>query len=437
MNHMLKPAFMIIGIVWVLLFFLLSTQFSKKWLGFEEKKYVRKLFLTALVLRLIWVVFSYFFYTIKTGIPFEFGSSDALAYHDAAVWYREIGWSATIDFLFAQSYSDAGYPIYLTALYSIIGPNIFVTRVVKAFLSAWTCVLIYKLAKRNLGEEAGRMAGIFCALSPNLVIYCGMHLKETEMIFLAIASLERADSLLRQRKINIWNIVLTVLLIVSLFFFRTVLGASVVFAFFTALVFSSTSVMTKWNRTILVLWAVIAIAVMAGGTIANEVEGYWNSRGTNQSLKRQQQVNKGVKWAKYATGTVMAPMMFVMPFPTMVDVDEQYNQQLVNSGNYVRNFMGIFVIMAVFNALFIKRNWRDFSLIGSFVVAYLGIICSSGFANSERFLLPGLPILLMMAAYGITIVDARTYKYVRMWYILLPIMVVGWAIFKLGSRGIL
>ena len=437
MNHMLKPAFMIIGIVWVLLFFLLSTQFSKKWLGFEEKKYVRKLFLTALVLRLIWVVFSYFFYTIKTGIPFEFGSSDALAYHDAAVWYREIGWSATIDFLFAQSYSDAGYPIYLTALYSIIGPNIFVTRVVKAFLSAWTCVLIYKLAKRNLGEEAGRMAGIFCALSPNLVIYCGMHLKETEMIFLAIASLERADSLLRQRKINIWNIVLTVLLIVSLFFFRTVLGASVVFAFFTALVFSSTSVMTKWNRTILVLWAVIAIAVMAGGTIANEVEGYWNSRGTNQSLKRQQQVNKGVKWAKYATGTVMAPMMFVMPFPTMVDVDEQYNQQLVNSGNYVRNFMGIFVIMAVFNALFIKRNWRDFSLIGSFVVAYLGIICSSGFANSERFLLPGLPILLMMAAYGITLVDARTYKYVRMWYILLPIMVVGWAIFKLGSRGIL
>lgn len=428
---------MIIGIVWVLLFFLLSTQFSKKWLGFEEKKYVRKLFLTALVLRLIWVVFSYFFYTIKTGIPFEFGSSDALAYHDAAVWYREIGWSATIDFLFAQSYSDAGYPIYLTALYSIIGPNIFVTRVVKAFLSAWTCVLIYKLAKRNLGEEAGRMAGIFCALSPNLVIYCGMHLKETEMIFLAIASLERADSLLRQRKINIWNIVLTVLLIVSLFFFRTVLGASVVFAFFTALVFSSTSVMTKWNRTILVLWAVIAIAVMAGGTIANEVEGYWNSRGTNQSLKRQHQVNKGVKWAKYATGTVMAPMMFVMPFPTMVDVDEQYNQQLVNSGNYVRNFMGIFVIMAVFNALFIKRNWRDFSLIGSFVVAYLGIICSSGFANSERFLLPGLPILLMMAAYGITIVDARTYKYVRMWYILLPIMVVGWAIFKLGSRGIL
>ena len=428
---------MIIGIVWVLLFFLLSTHFSKKWLGFEEKKYVRKLFLTALVLRLIWVVFSYFFYTIKTGIPFEFGSSDALAYHDAAVWYREIGWSATIDFLFAQSYSDAGYPIYLTALYSIIGPNIFVTRVVKAFLSAWTCVLIYKLAKRNLGEEAGRMAGIFCALSPNLVIYCGMHLKETEMIFLAIASLERADSLLRQRKINIWNIVLTVLLIVSLFFFRTVLGASVVFAFFTALVFSSTSVMTKWNRTILVLWAVIAIAVMAGGTIANEVEGYWNSRGTNQSLKRQQQVNKGVKWAKYATGTVMAPMMFVMPFPTMVDVDEQYNQQLVNSGNYVRNFMGIFVIMAVFNALFIKRNWRDFSLIGSFVVAYLGIICSSGFANSERFLLPGLPILLMMAAYGITLVDARTYKYVRMWYILLPIMVVGWAIFKLGSRGIL
>ena len=427
---------MLIGIVWVLIFFLLSARYSKKWLDIDEKKYLRKLFFTALVLRVLWVIFSYFFYIVKTGIPFEFGSRDSVGYHEAAIWFSELSWSETFDFLFAQSYSDAGYPIYLTVLYSIFGPNIFLTRIIKAFLSSWTCILAYKLAERNFGKEAGRMAGIFCALSPNLVIYCGLHVKETEMIFLMMAALERTDSLLRERQLKVWNVVITALLVVSLFFFRTVLGASVIFAFFTALVFSTSTVMTKWNRTTLIIWSVLAVSIFAGGTIANEVEGYWNTRGSNQSLKRQQQMNKGIKWAKYATGTAMAPMMFVMPFPTMVDVDEQYNQQLINSGNYVRNFMGIFVIIAVFNALLRKKNWRDFSLIGSFVIAYLGIICSSGFANSERFLLPGLPVLLIIAAYGITLIDGRTYRYVKMWYWVVPIIIVGWAIFKLGSRGL-
>jgi hypothetical protein len=433
---MLKPAFIIISIIWVLLFFLLSNRYSKKWLEIDEKTFIRKIFLTALVLRLIWVVFSYFFYLINTGIPFEFGSSDALAYHQTAIWLKEIGWSNAMDYLFTGSYSDAGYPLYLTLLYSIIGPNILVTRILKTIFSSWTCILVYKLAKRNFGEEAGRMAGIFCVLCPNLVIYCGMHLKETEMIFLTMAALERLDNILRQKHVNILNIVVSALLVISLFFFRTVLGAAVIFSFFTSLVFSSTAVMTKSNRMVLIIWAVIAVAVMAGGTIANEVEGYWESRGSNQDLKRSQQVNKGVEWAKYATGTVMAPMIFVLPFPTMVDVDEQYNQQMVNAGNYVRNFLGIFVLIALYSAIFKKKNWRDFSLIVAFVIAYLGIVSTSGFANSERFLLPGFPILLMIAAYGITQLDAKNYRFVKIWFLILPVMIMAWAFFKLGSRGL-
>lgn len=437
MKHMLGPTFLLLGIMWVLFFFLLSSRYTVMWQDIEEKKFVRKLFVTALVVRLVWVVFSYFFYWYNNGNPFEFDASDSLGYHEAAIWFREIGWSRTFEYLFSYSYGDAGYPIYLTALYSIIGPNIFLTRVIKALLGAWTCVLAYKLAQRNFGAEAGRMAGIFCMLSPNLIIYCGLHVKEIEMIFLTMAALERGDDLLRQRRVNVWKVLLTALLVVSLFFFRTVLGAAVVFAIFSALVFSSEMVMTRWNRMVLVIWAVVAIAVMAGGTIASEAQELWDTRAENQTAKRDYQVYKGVNWAKYATGTVMAPMMFVLPFPTMVDVDGQYNQQLMSGGNFVRNFMGIFVIIAVFNALFKKKNWRDFSLIGAFIIAYLGIICSSGFANSERFLLPGLPILLVMGAYGITLLDGRNFKYVKMWYVVLPIMAIAWAVFKLGARGML
>lgn len=435
-NHMMKFDFLIIGIAWILLFFLLSVRYTRKWADIPEKNYIRKLFFTALTFRIVWVLFSYIYYFIKTGLPFEFGSSDALAYHDAAIWMKEIGWSQTMDYLSTKSIADSGYPIYLTILYTIFGDSVLIVRILKAVLGAWSCVLLYKLASRNVGEEAGRMAGIFCCLMPNLIMYCGLHLKEIEMIFLTIAALERADNLLRT-KVTFWKVLLVAVLVISLFTFRTVLGVTVIFAIGTSLVFSSSTMMSSWNRVVLITWAIIAIMVMAGGTIANEAQSLWEHRSENQTAKRDWQVRKGVEWAKYATGTVMAPMMFVLPFPTMVDVDEQYNQQLIHAGNYVKNFMGIFVIIAVLDAILRRKNWRDLSLLGSFVISYLGVICMSGFANSERFLLPGLPFLLIMAAYGISILDKSYFKWVKLWYWVVPVMVIGWAVFKLGSRGIL
>ena len=187
----------------------------------------------------------------------------------------------------------------------------------------------------------------------------------------------------------------------------------------------------------MIAWGVLAVFTVTGGTITNEADGLWESRFENQSTKRYQQTMRGNKWAKYATGTVMAPMMFVLPFPTMVDVDEQYNQQIMSGGNYVRNFLGAFVLLAVFAAIFITKNWRDLSLIGSFVIAYLGVISASGFANSERFLLPGLPVLLILAAFGMTQLDAKSYRWVKYWYLVVPVMAIAWAYFKVGSRGLL
>ena len=106
----------------------------------------------------------------------------------------------------------------------------------------------------------------------------------------------------------------------------------------------------------------------------------------------------------------MAPMVFVLPFSTMVDVDHQYAQQTKHGGNYIRNFMGFFALIAIYEAIR-RKKWRDFVLIGSFVVAYLGVVSLSGFSNSERFLLPGLPCLIMMWAYGVSALREKTYRF--------------------------
>jgi hypothetical protein len=151
--------------------------------------------------------------------------------------------------------------------------------------------------------------------------------------------------------------------------------------------------------------------------------------------QRLQQTSRGNQWAQYATGAVMAPMVFVLPFSTMINVSEQYAQQTKHGGNFVRNFMGFFAILAVYEALR-RKQWRDFALIGAFVIAYLGVVSLSGFSNSERFLLPGIPCLIMMWAYGVSALRTQTYKLLTPWCFVVFAMEVAWAYFKLGSRGL-
>lgn len=438
LRHAMSIDFLIMGVMWVVGFFLLSNSCSKNYRELSQAAFLRNIFLIALALRLAWCIFSYIYFTLKTGIPFEFSAGDSIWYYEESVGNRKAGLSAIWRYLFIDndSISDSGYVFFLSMLSKITGESVLLPRLVNCLFSAASCLLIYSLAKRNLGEEVGRLSAIFSCFMPNFIYYCGLHLKEPFMLFLMIAYLERADYLLRSRKYNVWTIAVPVVLLVSLFSFRTVLGGAAVFALATALVFTNTQIVGKAKRWMLIGWGVLALTTLAGGTIMNEIEATWDDRGMNQEAKRSLQTARGNQWAKYATGTVMAPMMFIMPFPTMVDVDEQYNQQMISGGNYVRNFLGVFVLIALFSAIFITKNWRNLSLIGGFVIAYLGIVSTSGFANSERFLLPGLPILLIMAAYGVTLLNAKNYRFVKIWYYVLPVMAFAWAFFKLGSRGL-
>ena len=438
MNYAMPIGYVSLGFVWVLGFFLIVPHCTKVWGKVSEKGFVRNLFWTALTLRVIWVIASYFFYIEVTGIPFEFQARDSLGYHSDAEWLAGESWSSTWLYLFGNyvGLSDSGFPLYLTVLYKIFGSSIIIPRLINAFLSAWTCVLVYRMSSRTFGEEVARMSGIMMAFMPNLIIYCGYHLKECVMIFLAVACLERVEYLTRNTKMSFADFLLPSALTASLFLFRTALGAAAVFAFAsTVLVSSAPALKRRGKRVALIFWGILALVVFGGSSIMTEVESLWEGRSENLENKRLEQTLRGNKWAKYATGTVMAPMIVVLPFATMVDIDEQYGQQAKSGGNYIRNFMGFFALLAMFEA-FRRKKWKDFVPIGAFVIAYLGVVALSGFSNSERFLLPGLPCLIMMWAYGISTLRTKTFKLLNWWCVLVFFIEVGWAYFKLGSRGL-
>ena len=436
-NYAIPWYFMLMGLLEVSLFFILASKYSRQWQTQSPKSFEKKIFWTAFVLRLVWVIFSYYFYTEQTGQPFEYGAADSMGYDEEAFWRSDFSFQENIQYYYInrRGLSDSGYPSYLTLLYKIFGHSIIIVRVFKSIISAFMCVLIFRLASRNIGEEPARMAAVFAVLMPNLYVYCGLHLKETEMIFLEVAFLERTDYALRSKKLRFWDVVIPLILCGSLFLFRTALGAVAAMSFFTALVFSSNRVTTKARKFQIAIWAILAVIIVGGSAIVTEVEDLLQNRDSNQRMRRLEQEMRGNQWAKYATGAVMAPMVFVLPFTTMVDTG-QYNQLVLHGGNFVRNFMGAFVLIGLFTAIFSKKTWKNLVLIGSFTIFYLIVIALSAFANSERFLLPGLPGLLIIAAYGVSELNVKNFKFVNIWYVVVVLMQIGWAFFKLGSRGL-
>ena len=435
------------GIVSVVGFFYFSNKLSKQWATIRPKTFEHNLFWYTFFLRVAVMLFLYWFHNEMTGRPFMFHAADAYEYGEEAKWMaqtiRDGQFSTYLNYKFVQhnGVSDAGYPMYLGLVYLLSGDSIIVARLLKCLWSALSCVLMYRLGKRNFGESVGRMAAIFMMLEPHFSIYASMHLKETEMIFLMMLFLERADALLRSRNFNFKTISVVVIVMASLFTFRTVLGLTAIFSVAMALLLSSTRVM-GWGRRIVVLLVLgMSVLYFAGGRIMTEVEQVWELKDKNQD-SRMSVINKTQGYAKYAGAAVFAPLIFTIPFPTMVETPNQETSRMLHGGMFVKNIMSYFCIMAIISLLFPLipgyDKWRDHVLIGVFLIAYLVILVFSAFAHADRFHLPALAIEMLFVAYGVSLCRIpQLQKWYKYWVALMFFAVIAWNWFKLAGRGMI
>jgi hypothetical protein len=439
-SNSLPIVFLLFGLIEAIGFFYFSNILSLRWSNLTEKKFIEIVFLNAFILRLAWVLFSYVFFSYMTGQPFEFQAADARGYHGEAMWLANLIHKNQINVYFEYingRYSDLGYAFYLGWQYWITGGVIIIARILKAFYGAYTCVLIYKVAKRNFGEEVGKLSAVFCVLIPNLIYYAGLHTKEVEMVFLTVWFVERADYLFQNKRYTVLNVSIPILLASSLFFFRTVLGATALFSLFSTVIFSSRRILAIGRRTLITVWLLLALGYFVGSKVATEVESVWKARMTNQevSLEFRTHRTNGNAFAKYASSSIFVPLIFVLPLPTIVNTPNQENMQMLNGGNFVKNILSFFVLYSIYWIIKYKR-WRDHVLIGSFTIGYLLVIAMSAFAQSERFHQPALPFLMIMAAFGVSKVT-NTQKIYFSWYmVLLFIAIVGWSWYKLAGRGL-
>lgn len=451
MRYALTWYWWLFGLAEVCGFFYFANHCTKQWARISPQTFAKRLFATALGIRIVYVLFSYWFYIAMTGAPFEFDAADVGFYNElgryGAELLREGNWNlfpAFTDYSGAD-YSDLGYPFYLSFVYLLTGDSILIARLLKAVWSAWTALLIYKLAVRNFGEGTGRMAGILCMLMPNLIYYCGLHLKETEMVFLAVLFAERADYILRRGKLTFGPTAALMLIPGALFTIRTALAAVLVLAFLCALLLSSDRVV-GWGRRILLIgvaFTIVGVVMLNNTGIGNSVRAMWQTRGSEQKGNmewRATRVDEGgytQKFAKYAGAAVFAPMIFTIPFPTMTETPGQENLKMIHGGNFVKNITSFFTILALF-ILLLTGDWRKHVLPIAVICGYLVVLAFSSFAQSERFHLPSVPFAMMFAAYGISYMRNPKYKrWFRIWCVVMFIAAVAWNWFKLAGRGML
>lgn len=435
MSYAMPFQFMLFGIVAVLLFFVYSDKMTMQWQRFSPKTFRKKLFVTALVIRLVYVIFIYFYYIAETGQPYMFQSGDETQYHFLGSRWREWGFEEYQHLIKTYSdFSDSGYVWWLGFEYLLLGTHHLPPRLLKCFIDAFSCVLMYNLAKRNFGESTGRMAAIFWMLMPTMWYYCGVTLKETEMTFMLVLFVERADYALRAPKISIKELILPMVIVILMFTFRTALAAVLVAALTAALILSSGKQLQTWKKILYSSIFAIWMFAVTGVEIVQETQQLWEGRTENQTLGYTERSQRGNTFAQYATASVFAPLIFTIPFASMVHIPNQENQMMLNGAYFAMNVMSGFTIFALFLLVF-RRKWRQHVLPLAVMCGYLVVLVFSNFAHSGRFHFPVIGLELMFAAYGVSQLTNKHKRWFMIWLIAMCIANVAWAWVKLAGRG--
>lgn len=434
-GYVLPLKFVVFGLVSVIVFFTYASKLTMNWSRISERVFLRRLFVTALFIRLVYVIFIYFFYISETEIPHAYHAGDEMFYQGmASAWYNfgfEEFRSLVSGYL---DISDSGYIWWLGLLYLPFGPYVLVGRVVKCFVDALTCILIYNLGKRNFGETTGRIAAIFYLLIPNAWFYCGVTLKEIEMTFLVVLFVERGDLALHSPKIKLQNLILPLMASAVMLTFRTAMAAVMVISLGAAFVLGSQKQLQLWQKIVLSVVFVAWMFMTVGVELVQESSQLWANRASNQEVGYAWRAETN-SFAQYASAAVFAPLIFTIPFSSMVDIVGQENQMMMNGANFIKNILSGLTIFALF-LLLKRRIWREHVLPLALMGGYLVVLVFSNFAHAERFHFPVLALELLFAAYGVTQLTNKHKRIYMIWMAIVCVANILWAWVKLAGRGL-
>ena len=441
-NHWMEWYWVLAGIIEVTGFVYLSSFLDLSWKEVSQASFERHLFSLSLLLRLLWLIVFYWFSMSVWNSPWEQPLGvpmDSESYYNESLWIKEMILNKDLSpyLLYISGHlDDAGYPLFLGILSFITNNSIVLTRVPNIVFDSWTAVLIYRIAKRNFDERVARVSGIFVVLMPMIIFFSGTTMKESMMLMLATWAVERGDFTIRNKSSLGFCFIEFIFLSASLLLFRTALSWVLFLSFICALVLSSERLMTRPRRVAFLLILVLG-GFIVGGEIMEQRElltEQFDATGANFEYRASKQ--GGNVLVKNLSKAVLAPVIFSVPFPSMVSIKDQNIQMLQNGGYFLKNILSFFVIFALI--VLVKRKvWRNNVMIIAFMLGYLIVLTLSSFAHSGRFHHPVIPIEMVFAVFGMSSIrNKRQADWFDLFLVLEFLIIIAWNGFKLKGRGL-
>lgn len=433
------------------LFFYGAQSLSKSWNHSKEKKFLRNVFVAGLIIRIIWILYMYFVFN-----PDNFGNSyGSQADTD---WYMDFGRELSLWIRGESEYSlsviidrnnsaidDTGYPMWLAVIYLLTGnvSDVFIPFCVKAIVSSYCAICMYRVAKRHFGIGTARIAALFVCLNPNMIYWCSSMMKETEMVFVTCLAVDNLDKALSSgSRLTFKSLWPGILAGIYLFFIRTALGLALFLAVLAHIVMATNRVMSFGKKIIAGVLVLTVMVFSVGDRVLNQSRVMYEdvqSEGQKTNMEWRSTRKGGNSFAKYAGAAVFAPLIFTLPFPTFNQAQEDQLVQIqVSGGSYIKNILSFFVLVVMILML-ISGEWRSHVFILAYTVGYLGILVMSSYAQSGRFHMPVIPMLMLFAAYGIQIAKSKPrFKQMYTFVLVLEVLIcLVWNWFKLKGRGMI
>lgn len=150
----------------------------------SDRNYLNKLFFAAFCLRAIFVYIVYYYLVGVGGDGFVFIDDRT---YDAAGQQIAHALNTGKDGYELQSWQQNPGYFYLNGfVYSLLGTDTFSMRVINAFLSSLTAVLVYEIARLLFDIKVAKIAGLLSAFLPSVVYLSVLQFKDTALVFVMV-----------------------------------------------------------------------------------------------------------------------------------------------------------------------------------------------------------------------------------------------------------
>jgi hypothetical protein len=412
---------------------------------YNPQFFEKKIFRISMITNLFSMGIVYLACYLNDGTFFEPRAADSVLYHehgvDLAKMFRNFDFKPG-SYLTDSDYSDYGYNVFLGVIYSLFGSFTIIARLFHCLLHALSCMLIFKITSIIFDFKSAKLASILNAFSPHLLFFVGVSLKETLMIFLLLNSTYQSIEIILNQKINLLKLTIFISTILSLFFFRTVLGI-VFLVSFSLFYISNMTFKKNIYRIISLLGLLIAFTIVIYyiseiGFTKKIIETIGLSN-TQTDAELADKISKGNGSGLSVKIALVIPLLFfsvlVAPFPTIVFLDDQTEIVWLYSGCLLKNLLVFFAIVGVFNALRFVRK-KSLLVIG-ILISYSLVISVAAQSTSIRYQLVSLPFIHIIAAYGIYRFNTKLKSVWFIYLFFIFISIVSWNYFKLSIRGLI